>query len=237
MVNSYNRIIVGFCILLCVLSSYLFDLDIYFILIVSLLSLIDLIKSKIIKLKYSYIFLLILTVLILFAEKIPFNLILIIFILCISMTIKFNKYSKYFFTLSIIIFLYSFYLLGMSNRDLFYTLIILSFINDSLAYVFGNLIKGPLIIPTISPKKTWSGTITSLLVSFSLLIFLKFSILISLIVSLSYFVGDLFFSFYKRKSNLKDFSSIFMSHGGILDRIDSMYLIFIIFNISIFFPS
>ena len=125
----------------------------------------------------------------------------------------------------------------MSDRELFYTLIILSFINDSLAYIFGNLIKGPLIIPSISPKKTWSGTITSFLVSFSLLIFLKFSILICLLVSISYFVGDLFFSYFKRKSGLKDFSSIFLSHGGILDRLDSMYFIFIVFNISILIPS
>ncbi|MDA9679081.1 phosphatidate cytidylyltransferase, partial [bacterium] len=59
------------------------------------------------------------------------------------------------------IFIYScfilFTLLYIYNFNLFFIVILLTSINDSIAYIMGNYFKGPKIIPFISPNKTWSG--------------------------------------------------------------------------------
>ena len=126
--------------------------------------------------------------------------------------------------------IFSILLLNLINydRNLFYLIIFISFLNDSFAYFFGNLLKGPLIIPSISPKKTWSGTSISFCLSSIVLWYLGYTILIAALLSISLFFGDIYFSFIKRKLKLKDFTNSLGSHGGALDRLDSMFLLTII---------
>ena len=50
------------------------------------------------------------------------------------------------------------------------------------------------------------------------------NIFLGLLVSLSVQLGDLFFSYLKRKSSLKNTGNILPGHGGILDRIDGILL-------------
>ena len=100
---------------------------------------------------------------------------------------------------------------------------------------FGNLIKGPKILPNISPKKTWSGTLISLLISTFVLIFLNYNFLYSFLFASLFFIGDIYFSYIKRKINIKDFSNSLSSHGGILDRLDSIFFIIIALNFNIYF--
>ena len=230
MVNNFNRIIIGLLILISVITIYFFELDILLILIVTILSFYDLVKSNILRLTHSFIFLLIVISLFFFNKFIPLYFVLIPCLISVVLFIFEERYRNIFFTISITLFLYLFYFLSLSHRDLFYLIIFLSFLNDTAAYIFGNLIKGPIIVPSISPKKTWSGTVSSFLISLILLIFYGFNIFICILVSISFFLGDILFSHLKRNIGIKDFSSIFSSHGGILDRIDSMFLAFIIFN-------
>ena len=141
-----------------------------------------------------------------------------------------KKYIKTFFPLTLISFFYSIFLSTSINDNFIYIIIALSFVNVSLAYVSGKFFKGPLIIPSISPKKTWSGTIISCLITlFIIYKTLNFNIVYSFIVSISFFIGDLYFSFIKISIKIKDFSKILPGHGGVLDRLDSIFLGFLIF--------
>ncbi|MDB2636765.1 phosphatidate cytidylyltransferase, partial [Alphaproteobacteria bacterium] len=98
-----------------------------------------------------------------------------------------------------------------------------------IAYIVGSYVKGPLISPKISPKKTWSGTSLSFFITTIILIYLDFNLFIAPIMSISLFYGDIYFSYIKRKLSIKDFSRLLSSHGGILDRFDSITFLIIIF--------
>ena len=56
-------------------------------------------------------------------------------------------------------------------------------------------------------------------------------ILITLLLSLVAQLGDLFFSSIKRTFKVKDFSDILPGHGGVLDRIDSILLVMLVFTL------
>ena len=50
------------------------------------------------------------------------------------------------------------------------------------------------------------------------------TIVVAIITSIFCQLGDLFFSFLKRKANLKNTSNFLPGHGGVLDRLDSILL-------------
>ena len=104
--------------------------------------------------------------------------------------------------------------------------------SDIGGILFGKFLKGPKLTK-ISPNKTISGSLGSFLFSIlaSLLLLgyifntsLIDNILLGFFVSLSVQLGDLFFSYLKRKSSIKDTGNILPGHGGILDRIDGILL-------------
>lgn len=106
------------------------------------------------------------------------------------------------------------------------------FAGDTLAYVFGVLIGKNKIMPSVSPKKTWEGSLGGLAGSLAagvvcwLLLFPENSLKVLLILSvLSGFAGqfgDFFESLLKRVANVKDSGKIMPGHGGALDRIDGV---------------
>lgn len=110
------------------------------------------------------------------------------------------------------------------------TIIASIWINDTMAYIVGSLI-GKTPLTSISPKKTWEGTIGGALLSITTItilgyIFLKADIwqliIISAIACVAGIFGDLFESKLKRMANVKDSGNIMPGHGGFLDRFDSL---------------
>ena len=233
--NSLNRISVGLILLLTTIFSYILGFELFLITILIILISYDFYNLKIYKQSYL-IFLTILPFasLFFFSTKIinflTILLCLIIFFVLFNRTIK-----KELFLISVYLFCILLFYIASQDRDIFYTIIFISFFNDTVAYIAGKYIGGPLIIPKISPKKTWSGTSISFLFSTFVLVLLNFNILFSSLISIFLFLGDIFFSYIKRYLNLSDFSLLLKGHGGILDRLDSMFFISIIFQIYITF--
>jgi len=108
--------------------------------------------------------------------------------------------------------------------------ILISVMSDIGGLVIGKTFKGKKLTK-ISPNKTVSGSIGSFIFSLFLIPFfleylknydlLTLSI-ITLIISLTSQLGDLFISFLKRKARVKNTSDLLPGHGGILDRIDGI---------------
>ena len=224
MVFDKKRVLSG--LLLFVFLSVVFFLKINLILIFLLifLTFYDLVFSKIISIKKLIFFTIpILGSLIFFyiSNLNPLYLSLLFFIFLILSIL--NIKNNFFLFVTICLFFYILIYLNNFDNDLIFILIFLSFLNDTTAFVIGKSVGGPLIVPKISPNKTWSGTLSSFLVSFIFIYFMQFNFIESILISCSLFFGDLFFSYIKRKYYIKDFSNIIPGHGGILDRIDSIF--------------
>jgi phosphatidate cytidylyltransferase len=108
--------------------------------------------------------------------------------------------------------------------------VLVSIMSDIGGLVIGKTFKGRKLIK-ISPNKTISGSIGSFMFSLFLIPFFYGDlfryefftlILITIIISLTSQVGDLFISYLKRKAKVKNTSDILPGHGGFLDRVDGI---------------
>ena len=108
--------------------------------------------------------------------------------------------------------------------------VLVAILSDIGGLVCGKIFKGKKLTK-ISPNKTISGSIGSFIFSILLIpIFYKSEIdqsllniiLITIIISLTSQLGDLFISFLKRKAKVKDTSDLLPGHGGVLDRTDGI---------------
>jgi phosphatidate cytidylyltransferase len=224
---NINRIVIGLFILTLTLISFFFKYDFFLYFLVLFLSIYEIYKNNFANIKEILIFLIFLSFLLIFYNDYDYLVFfIIIFFFLFTVLAYFKFLIKISFFICLCLFLFLFFILINIDRNLFYLIIFISFFNDSLAYFFGKLFGGKKIIPSISPSKTWSGTLFSFFLTFFVFTFvLKYEFFFSILCSISLFFGDLFFSYVKRNLNIKDFSNILSSHGGILDRIDSMFLI------------
>ena len=225
MVFDKARILSGVFILLLLLTLFFLQLNYILISLIIILSFYDLIFSKIITIKKFFILsfpIFFLFLFIYYSNLDPLYLIFIFF-LFLFLSIFNVKYNFFLLTTFISFFYIVIYLNIIDDKIIFY-LIFISFINDTIAYIIGKNFRGPLIVPYLSPNKTWSGTLSSFFVSFIVLYNFNFNFIECFFISSSFFFGDLFFSFIKRKYSIKDFSNIIPGHGGALDRIDSIFL-------------
>lgn len=111
---------------------------------------------------------------------------------------------------------------------------------DSAAFFVGRSYRGPLLVPTISPRKTWSGLIGGMIAGGLAggVIVLIFSIqspiwggiqspiwggMLGTILALICHGGDLLESALKRRYQVKDSGRMIPGHGGLLDRVDSLF--------------
>ncbi len=99
---------------------------------------------------------------------------------------------------------------------------------DLGGYCFGKVFKGKKLTK-ISPNKTYSGVLGSYFFTIVLYIFFlinfnfeTFYLYLAILISSMSQLGDLFFSYLKRKANVKDTGNFLPGHGGILDRIDGI---------------
>jgi phosphatidate cytidylyltransferase len=101
--------------------------------------------------------------------------------------------------------------------------------SDVGGYFAGKLIGGPKILPSISPKKTWSGTLGGWALA-AVVGFIAIQlgmggfglVVLSIFVAMAAQIGDLLESMMKRKAGVKDSSNLIPGHGGLLDRFDGV---------------
>ena len=122
----------------------------------------------------------------------------------------------------------------LMNTNLTFAVTLSVWACDSSAFIFGTFFGKKKIMPSVSPKKSWvgsiSGAITSLLI---LYVFhkqgllgdyfnLKDAMVIGLISGVFGQFGDFTESLLKRDVGVKDSGTLLAGHGGVLDRFDSL---------------
>lgn len=119
----------------------------------------------------------------------------------------------------------------------------IALLSDTFAYLVGSTLRGPKLCPKISPNKSWSGAIGGVIggVLMGVITYLLIKnidclniILTGTKINLAWLmilgglgsavsqVGDIFESWLKRKSGVKDSGNFMPGHGGMLDRVDAL---------------
>jgi len=117
--------------------------------------------------------------------------------------------------------------------------LIVTWVCDTSAMAAGTLIGGPKLAPVLSPRKTWAGAVGGLVGGLvAALVYgplvldrvaLRLDVLqlatVGVVVTVTAQVGDVAESLFKREAGVKDSSSLIPGHGGVLDRLDSLYFV------------
>ena len=118
--------------------------------------------------------------------------------------------------------------------------VILTWVSDIGAYFVGRALGKRKLIPAVSPGKTVAGAVGAVVVTMAAApLYNSFvlrpvaelalspwtAVIFGLLVSAAAQVGDLAESMLKREAGVKDSSHILPGHGGILDRLDSLYFV------------
>lgn len=152
--------------------------------------------------------------------------------------INLNKFNSFFINIFFINYVFFVCLIFfiLSNFSIIKIIIYITLLgciaSDIGGYVFGKIFKGPKLTK-ISPNKTYSGALGSIifcLITISCLFLYVLKIfnfkILAFALTTSFFcqLGDLIFSFLKRKAKLEDTGNFLPGHGGVLDRLDGIFL-------------
>ena len=130
------------------------------------------------------------------------------------------------------------YALGLHRAFLLLPLLF-SFASDTGAFFVGRALGKHKLAPRVSPHKTVEGAVGGLLgnaagaMIFALVMNCAVGysisyggiILAGVVCSVVAQLGDLSFSLIKREFGIKDYGRIFLEHGGVLDRFDSVLFV------------
>ena len=105
--------------------------------------------------------------------------------------------------------------------------------NDTAAYFVGSKFGKKKLMPSVSPKKSWEGfwggVIFGLIIGYiNSMLFPLFDamhwLLMAAVIVIFGSLGDLVESSFKRSLSIKDSSQLIPGHGGILDRLDGVFI-------------
>ena len=113
-------------------------------------------------------------------------------------------------------------------------LVVVTKFTDMGAYLVGSTLGRHKMIPRISPKKTWEGTVGGIAFAVGGAFVCRWvmpaelpgltnfhAVTVGLLLGAAAVVGDLAESLVKREAGVKDSSNILPGHGGALDMLDS----------------
>jgi phosphatidate cytidylyltransferase len=117
--------------------------------------------------------------------------------------------------------------------------LLVTWVCDSAAMIAGKRFGRARMAPSISPGKTWvggiSGVVAGVIVgaAYAIWIFPPAAIPIGVVsaallaaaLAVVGQIGDLAESLFKREAGVKDSSALIPGHGGVLDRLDSLYFV------------
>ncbi|HUL04010.1 MAG TPA: phosphatidate cytidylyltransferase [Gemmatimonadales bacterium] len=117
--------------------------------------------------------------------------------------------------------------------------LVVTWICDTAAMAAGTLIGGPKLAPVLSPRKTWAGAIgggvaaVGAALAYGPLVLDRLALhvdavdlfAVGVVVGIGGQVGDVSESLFKREAGVKDSSTLIPGHGGVLDRLDSLYFV------------
>jgi phosphatidate cytidylyltransferase len=118
--------------------------------------------------------------------------------------------------------------------------LVLTWATDTGAFFVGRTVGGRKLIPAVSPGKTVSGAIGGVVVSvLATWLYVEFAlkpaaqlaltlggiVVFGIVVSVAAQIGDLVESLLKREAGVKDSSNLLPGHGGVLDRLDSLFFV------------
>lgn len=116
------------------------------------------------------------------------------------------------------------------NGALILFIVLITEINDVYQFTCGKLFGKNKIIPTVSPNKTVEGFIGGMILTTLTAYFLRFLlpinaekvIVLTILLCIVGFGGDITLSAVKREHKIKDMGASIPGHGGIMDRLDSL---------------
>ena len=115
--------------------------------------------------------------------------------------------------------------------------LVMTWVCDTCAMAAGTLLGGPKLARVLSPRKTWAGAVggavgalvaalvygSVVLDRVAVRLGLWQLVAVGVVVALAAQVGDVAESLLKREVGVKDSSKLIPGHGGVLDRLDSLY--------------